>query len=177
MNMHEIEVVPYDASWSRQFEAARWLIDAAIVGLKARAHHIGSTAVAGLQAKPIIDILLEVETVAELDGYQRNFEAIGYECLGEFGMPGRRYYRKGGDERTHQIHAFDAGSPDVMRHIAFRDYLRAHPDVARQYGQLKQRVAMTCRHDISSYSEGKAEFVRTHERYALAWWQERSAGQ
>ncbi|UYG05508.1 GrpB family protein [Halomonas sp. LR3S48] len=169
MNMNHIVVVPYEESWARRFDEERCLIEEAVAGLHNRVHHIGSTSVEGLQAKPIIDILLEVADLQELDGRSRCFEAIGYECLGEFGLPGRRYYRKGGISRTHQIHAFEWGSLDAQRHLAFRDYLRAHPVVAREYGELKQRVAKVCRHDITRYSEGKADFVKLHEQRALAW--------
>ncbi|WP_240549237.1 GrpB family protein [Billgrantia antri] len=169
MNMNDIVVVPYEEGWARRFDEERWLIEEAVDGLQYRVHHIGSTSVEGLQAKPIIDILLEVADLKELDGRSCSFEAIGYECLGEFGMPGRRYYRKGGNSRTHQIHAFELGSADVQRHLAFRDYLRAHPVVAQEYGELKQRVAKACRHDITLYSEGKADFVKLHEQRALAW--------
>ena len=80
--------------------------------------------------------------LGQVDAARPGFEQIGYEYLGEFGIPGRRYLRKGGDERTHQIHVFaqsDTGA--IQRHLAVRDYLRAHPEKARQYGVLKQALA------------------------------------
>lgn len=105
-------------------------------------HHIGSTAVPGLAAKPVIDIMPVVRAVTEADECRADFEALGYEYLGEFGIPGRRYLRKGGDERTHQMHIF--ASDDVhaiARHLAVRDYLRAIPPARRLTARSKLELA------------------------------------
>ena len=76
----------------------------------------------GLKAKPVIDILPVVRDLEAVDALNRRFEAAGYECMGEFGIKGRRYYRKGGEERTHQIHIFAAANgKEIRRHLAFRD--------------------------------------------------------
>lgn len=88
--------------------------------------HIGSTAVPGLKSKPIIDILVAAKSLSLVDAKQSAFEGLGYEYLGEFGIAGRRYLRKGGDERTHQIHVFRfKDEHNLIRHLAVRDYLRA----------------------------------------------------
>ena len=124
--MQHITVVPYDPAWPGLYEAEAQAI-AGVLGQRLTAiHHIGSTAVPGLAAKPVIDIMPVVRAVTETDECRADFEALGYEYLGEFGIPGRRYLRKGGDERTHQMHIF--ASDDVhaiARHLAVRDYLRA----------------------------------------------------
>jgi GrpB-like predicted nucleotidyltransferase (UPF0157 family) len=130
-------------------------------------HHIGSTAVPGLAAKPIIDIVLEVSDLAALDAHNSQMEEIGYKPRGEFGIPGRRYFQKGGDNRTHHLHAFLRGDPNVVRHIAFRDYLRRHPEVAREYGDLKRRVARTCDNDVERYCDGKDAYVKRVEAMAV----------
>ena len=93
------------------------------------------------------------------------------QAMGEFGMQGRRYFRKdsGAGVRTHQVHAFAAGSPHLARHLAFRDYLRAHPETAREYGTLKLRLAESCRGDVEAYIAGKDAFVKDAERKALEW--------
>lgn len=83
---------------------------------------------------------------------------------------GRRYYRKGGAERTHQVQAFEVGSSGAVRHIAFKEYLKAHPSVAREYGELKLRVAAASKNDMSLYCEGKANFIEVHEQAAMSWW-------
>jgi GrpB-like predicted nucleotidyltransferase (UPF0157 family) len=105
-------------------------------------------------------------------------EALGYEAKGEFGIPGRRYFRKDDAEgiRTHQVHAFGAGSPGAARHLAFRDYMRAHPGIAREYGALKARLARAHPHDMQAYMDGKDAFVREHERRALLWADMRTHG-
>ena len=95
-----VRVVPYDSDWSRYFELERGRIEAALGDVVVALHHIGSTAVPGLLAKPVIDILLETSNLAELDRRTPDMEALGYEAKGEFGIAGRRYYRRD-DEREH----------------------------------------------------------------------------
>ena len=133
-------------------------------------HHIGSTAVKGLAAKPIIDIMPVVRDLAAVDMRQASFEAIGYEYLGEFGIAGRRYLRKGGNERTHQVHIFqDSDKMNIERHLAVRDFLRIHADIARQYGALKEVLARQYPYDIDGYCNGKDSFVKELEQKALSW--------
>ena len=97
--------------------------------------------------------------------------------MGEFGIAGRRYFRKGGDERTHQVHVFSADNVrDVERHLAVRDYLRAHADRAEAYGRLKRALAARFPSDIEAYCDGKDAFVKALERDALAWKRQSAAG-
>ena len=133
--------------------------------------HIGSTSVPNLKAKPIIDILLVVNDINELDTYSEQFERLGYEVMGEFGIKGRRYFRKGGDNRTHQIHAFQYNNiEEIERHLAFRDYLREHPEVCIQYGELKSQLAKQYPNDIDGYGDGKDDFVKSVEKDAIRWY-------
>lgn len=164
-----IEVVPYDPNWPRLFQEERDKLLETLGEIHIIPHHIGSTSVVGLAAKPIIDILLEVENVADIDAVPHLFEGLGYEVMGEFGIPGRRYYRKGGERRTHHIHAFQTQDPGLERHLAFRDYLAAHPDIMGEYASLKKEVAIACNNDITTYSAGKNDFVKYHEAQALLW--------
>ncbi|NBB81086.1 MAG: GrpB family protein, partial [Verrucomicrobia bacterium] len=120
----KIEVTPYRSRWASDFEIEKNAIRGAVGNVAVGVHHIGSTAVVGLAAKPIIDIMLEVGDLTELDACAGNIESLGYEALGELGISGRRYFRKGRDHRTHQIHAFQTSDPNLLRHLAFRDYLR-----------------------------------------------------
>lgn len=130
--------------------------------------HIGSTSVPGLKAKPIIDILLVVHNIAGLDHYSAQFETLGYEVMGEFGIIGRRYFRKGGDDRTHQIHAFQYDNVyEIERHLSFRNYLCQHPNIVQQYGDLKSELAIKFPNDIERYGDGKDEFVKQIEKQAL----------
>ena len=102
-------------------------------------------------------------------------EALGYEAKGEFGIAGRRYYRRDDErgDRTHQVHAFAFGNENIVRHLAFRDYMIAHPKIAEMYGDLKVRLAAHHPEDIGAYSEGKDAFVKEHLAKALLW---RAAG-
>jgi GrpB-like predicted nucleotidyltransferase (UPF0157 family) len=167
--MRQIVVVPYKDSWPKEFESEKDLIQRSVSCENMKIHHIGSTSVVGLSAKPIIDILVEVDNISELDGHNEEFETIGYECKGEFGIEGRRYFQKGGDNRTHQIHAFVAGSMGAIRHLAFRDYLIAHKEIADKYADIKYIAAKNCQNNIDLYCKSKNDFVVLHEKLALDW--------
>jgi len=166
-----IRVVQYDPAWPASFDAEARRIAEGVGSVAVRLHHIGSTAIPQTCAKPIIDILLEATSLVVLDRRAARFEALGYEAMGEFGIAGRRYYRldDGKGVRTHQVHAFEAGTADVVRHLAFRDYMRAHPAAAAQYGELKRGLAKRHPNDMAAYIAGKHAFVREHERRALCW--------
>lgn len=166
-----IRIVPHDPVWTIQYEQERVLLAEALGPGLLEIHHIGSTAVPGLAAKPILDILPVVRSLVEVDTRRTALEALGYEYMGEFGIPGRRYLRKGGDNRTHQVHIFENGNTaDILRHLAFRDYLRTHPAACAAYGALKQRLAKQYPDDIEGYCDGKNAFVKENERLALDWY-------
>ena len=173
----EVQVVPYDPSWPSRYRREAALLREALGDCLVEIHHIGSTSVPGLWAKPIIDILPVVTAVEEADRRRAALEALGYEYLGEFGIPGRRYLRKGGEHRTHQVHLFDRESRDeIRRHLAVPAYLRCHPDAARDYAQLKRRLARCFPRDIDGYCDGKDAFVKALERAALDWWETAGPG-
>jgi GrpB-like predicted nucleotidyltransferase (UPF0157 family) len=167
--MH-VRVVPYCCEWPLLFEQEATLICEVFGDELAEIHHIGSTSVPGLQAKPIIDMLPVVRQIERVGLFNGGMRTLGYEALGEFGIPGRRYFRKGGDDRTHQAHVFQVGDPGVERHLAFRDYLRAHPRVAADYGVLKAGLASQFPEDIDGYADGKNAFVKATEQEALRWY-------
>ena len=130
--------------------------------------HIGSTSIPNLKSKPIIDILISVNSLEDVDLKKNEFEKIGYEYMGEFGIKNRRYLRKGGDERTHQIHIFHKDDEfNLNRHLAFKKYLLNHPDVCKEYGDLKEKLALKFPYDIDGYCDGKEEFIKKHEALAL----------
>lgn len=136
-------------------------------------HHIGSTSVENLKAKPIIDIMLVIRDIEAIDKYNIQFEELGYECMGEFGISGRRYFRKGGDNRTHQIHAFQEDDKhNIVRHLAVRDYLRTHPEIVIAYGDLKAKLAFDYPKSIDDYCDGKEDFMRELEKEALLWYKQ-----
>ena len=168
--MH-VRVVPYRPEWPLLFAQEAEKIGKAFGAELLAVHHIGSTSVEGLAAKPIIDILAVVRDVNAIDAFAPAMEALGYEAMGEFGIPGRRYYRKGGENRTHQIHAFSKEDHwNIDRHLAVRDYLRVHPKEAQLYGNLKQHLAQQFPEDIERYCDGKDAFVKALEKRAYAWY-------
>ena len=169
MAQHVI-VTEYNPLWPQLYRQEAEQIRAILRDNCVAIHHIGSTAVVGLCAKPVIDIMPVVVRLARAAAQKKAFEAIGYEVLGEFGIAGRRYLRKGGDERTHQLHIFEQGADEqIERHLALRDYLRAHPQDAAVYGRLKRQLAQQFPWDIESYCDGKDDLVRKLEQAALQW--------
>ncbi len=161
-------MVPHDAKWRQEFQQEAKDISDALGTNVAAVHHIGSTAIPGIHAKPVLDLLLVVQDIGALDEKQARMEAMGYEALGEFGIPGRRYFRRDNPfgERTHQIHAFENGSPQIKRHLAFRDYMIDNPDAAQNYSDLKRELAAKYPDDIESYMDGKDEFIKEIDRRA-----------
>jgi len=166
-----VYLVPHDAKWAEAFARESAAVAGALGELLIAIHHIGSTAIPGIRAKPIIDMLAVVHALSPLDARTPLLEALGYEAMGEFGIPGRRYFRKddAGGNRTHQIHAFAAGSPQIARHLAFRDFLRAHPDDAARYEALKERLAQAFPSDIASYADGKDASIQEIGARAAEW--------
>jgi GrpB-like predicted nucleotidyltransferase (UPF0157 family) len=164
-----IEVVPYDPFWEVLFEQESSRIKDVIAEGLVDVHHIGSTSVPGLSAKPIIDMMPEVLNLDVLDDFNLAMEGLGYIVMGEFGIPGRRFYMKGLIDRTHHVHAFERGSEGLNRHLAVRDFLRDHFDEAAAYADLKMKLAAQFPHDNDGYCDGKHDFVQQLERRALRW--------
>jgi len=132
-------------------------------------HHIGSTSVKSLASKPIIDILMELPVLETLDQYTDQFKRVGYESMGESGIPARRYFRKCLEKRTHHVHAFKSGTDNAKRHLAFRDYLVSHPDIAKEYEFVKCSAAEKFNGDNAKYCELKNDFMVYHEKLTLQW--------
>lgn len=167
---HHIIVTEYNPLWTRMFEEEALKIKTILGENCIAIHHIGSTSIVGLAAKPIIDILPIVYNLEDVDKAATQFEKMGYEYMGEYGISGRRYLRKGGDERTHHIHIFSKKNVyDIERLLAVRDYLRSHPVACKQYADLKRKLANKYPYDNHGYCDGKEEFVKQLEKDALIW--------
>lgn len=165
-----VRVVAYDPAWKDAFRQEAGPVAEALGGNLIRLFHIGSTSVPGLEAKPVIDMLAVVASLSQADASRGAFETLGYTVMGEYGIQGRRYYPKGGDNRTHHIHLFRFDNVyAIERHLAFRDYLEAHEEVRRQYGALKMRLAALYPENIEGYMDGKDAFVKCKEQEALKW--------
>lgn len=154
-----IEVVNYKDEWRRMFESEAALIKQALGENCLVVHHIGSTAVPGLVAKPVIDILPVVKNIQQVDRAEAAMKKLGYEFKGEYGIPFRRYFQKGGDYRTHHVHVFEEGDSEIERHIKFRDWMRSHSDDREAYGALKMELASKYSNDRMAYCIGKDAFI------------------
>jgi GrpB-like predicted nucleotidyltransferase (UPF0157 family) len=165
----KVEVVPHDPTWRGKFEIESKLVALMLGENVVAIHHIGSTAIPNIYAKPIIDILVEVKDITLVDQCNAAIAALGYEVMGEFGIPGRRYFRKDNEigTRTHHIHTYEVNSPDIKRHLAFRDYMIAHPEDARKYSELKRQLANQYPHNIDRYMDGKDSLIKEMETKAL----------
>ncbi|MEM6585002.1 MAG: GrpB family protein [Pseudomonadota bacterium] len=162
--------VPHDPAWAGRFVAAKHELQEALGEVALAIHHVGSTAIPGIYAKPVIDVLIEATSLDALDQRASAMRARDYVPRGEKGISGRRYYPKDDREgvRTHHVHAFAKGSPHIERHLAFRDYLLAHRDVAARYCELKRNILKDWR-GLQDYIARKASFVVETEARALAW--------
>ncbi|MGP4068107.1 GrpB family protein [Halobacillus sp. B29] len=167
--MRRVQVNLYDETWPLRYEAERKKLERIFQSELIDIFHIGSTSVAGLKAKPVIDIMLIVKDIAWVDQRNQQMRMINYKPKGEHGMTGRRFFQIGGNQRTHHVHVFEQGDSNVTRHLAFRDYLRSHSEVRKEYGNLKQRLAMQFPNDLDSYIEGKSQFASEIEKKALEW--------
>lgn len=170
--LRKVEVCSYNEKWPLMFleeaEKLKLIFGNEILDI----YHIGSTSVRGLKAKPIIDIMPVVEDITLVDKYNEEMQNNGYEPKGENGLLGRRYFQKGGDNRSHHVHIYQVGSNEIKRHLAFRDYLQSHPSLKKTYGDLKERLAQQFPHDIESYINGKDRIAKEIEEKALEWFKE-----
>lgn len=137
--MRKMTVIPYDEAWVRQFSQEANILRELFGDELIDIHHIGSTAVPGLKTKPIIDMLPVVKDIARIDAYNEAMGQLGYVPRGEFGLEGRRYFPKGGDNRTHHVHMYQTGHPATKRHLAFRDYLRS-PRSGKRVWKLERKI-------------------------------------
>lgn len=168
--MRKVEVCSYQEKWPVLFQEEAERLSQLFGNELIAIHHIGSTSVPGLKAKPIIDILPVVKDISVVDRYNEEMQSLGYEPKGEFGLPGRRFFQKGGNNRTHHVHMFQDGNDEITRHLAFRDFLKSHPHIRKTYGELKESLAKQFPLDMESYINGKNAFVKEIERKALEWY-------
>ncbi len=166
----KIDLVPYTLEWETLFKAEAELLSKALGNTLQDIHHIGSTAIPGIVAKPIVDILPVVKDIHAVDQLTPSLEALGYEARGEFGIPGRRFFmKKQNGKRTFNVHIFEEGHPDIERHLRFRNYMRIHPEDAAAYSELKKELVIKFPDDIEQYCWGKEDFVKAIELKAFLW--------
>lgn len=153
-----VTLVPNSPLWAIEADALIADLGAAAPGVFIALHHIGSTAVAGLMAKPVIDLLAEAQTLSAIDAARPALEALGWRWRGENGVAGRRYLTRDDPvtgHRTAHLHIHAVGDPIIPWHLAFRDRLRAEPATAAAYGQEKARCAALHPNDSAAYAPCK----------------------
>lgn len=162
---------PYDRGWNDAFKAQATVLEACLGESLAALHHIGSTAIPGIMAKPIIDILVEAKSLAAIDARTHAMRDAGYEARGEYGVPERRYFSKPAQSAGalgFHVHGFGQGAPEALRHLRFRDYLLLRPDMAAQYSALKRSLGDGAGVLAADYQQRKAGFVQRVQTLALA---------
>ena len=157
-----VEIVPYSVEWPHLFELEAQRIQAACGDLLPVIEHIGSTAIPGMPAKPILDIMPGLRTHADGLRVIEPLQQLGYDYHGENGIPGRYYFGLRYEQRSvFHVHVFEIGAENWERHLLFRDTLRAHPEVAAEYAALKQALAVRFRDDRESYTDAKSAFIHS----------------
>jgi GrpB-like predicted nucleotidyltransferase (UPF0157 family) len=160
-----VEIVEHDPEWAQRFERERAQLTGIFDGRAVAIEHIGSTSVPGLCAKPIVDVLVGLRELELTDEQIAAMEERGYEYLGEFGLPGRLYFRR--HPRTHNVHVVAHGGEHWERQLIFRNALRSDPEELRRYDELKRRLAAEG-HPVRAYTELKTPFIREVEARARA---------
>lgn len=157
-----IAIVPYNAAWAEMFRSERELLLTRFDPATTLIEHVGSTAIPGLGAKPIIDILLGVCRLSEVESRIPELAGVGYEYLPEHeaAFPERRFFAKPTHRpRVFHLNAVETTSAFWQDHVLFRDFLRGHPEVASEYFRLKVRLAAQYGDDREGYTGAKAEFI------------------
>ena len=172
----EVIIVAYVPAWAARFREEASRIASVFGGELLSIHHIGSTSVPGMSAKPIVDIMPVVRDISKVETFNEGMIQLGYTPMGEYGIKGRRYFVKGAAVRTHHVHSYQPDNPEVNGHLDFRDYLIAHEDEAGQYAKLKTSLAAQHRYDMEAYTQGKAAFIKGVLANARTW-RLRSGGQ
>lgn len=161
MRTARVNVVPYDPEWRSDFEKIKRELDVALGNLALAVEHIGSTSVEGLSAKPCIDIDVVIKDRSHLPEVIERLANIGYIHEGDLGIAGREAfdYKDKPHLAKHHLYVCHASSPELRRHIAFRDYLRANPEAVKKYSRIKEEGAELFPFDIDKYIEYKSPFI------------------
>lgn len=165
-----VTLTPHDPAWAEMAAAEAERLKGALGGLLLAAHHIGSTAIPGIEAKPTVDLMPVVTDLETLEMRRADVEALGYLWRGEFGIQGRRYCVLERDgKRIFHVHFFAEGHPNITTQMVFRDYLRARRDEALAYEAIKREAAAAHPEDSLAYNDHKAEWIRECAERATVW--------
>jgi len=164
-----VELAPHSPDWAKRAVEESARLKEAVGGTLVVVHHIGSTSIP-------IDLMPLVQDLAALDARESAVRALGYDWYGEFGLAGRRYCKKDDPvmkKRQFNVHFYQFDNPGVQRHLVFRDYLRAHPAIAKEYEAEKVRAAALQPNDVLRYNDEKNDWIKRVEADALAWYEKR----
>ena len=161
MKTRKITVVPYDPLWERAFEEIAAELEAALGSLALSVEHVGSTAVAGMSAKPCIDVDVVIESYAVFDEVVRRLALVGYLHEGDLGIREREAfcYTDKPHLALHHLYVCPKDSPELRRHIAFREFLKANPWAVREYSAIKEEAARLFPHDVERYIAYKSPCI------------------
>ena len=161
MRTKKVIVLPYDSAWKDAFEEIKGEMEAALGDLILGIEHIGSTSVEGLSAKPCIDVDVIIEDYSAFADVVRKLEAIGYVHEGDLGIRDREAFRYSDKPHllAHHLYVCPKYSRELHRHLTFRDFLRSHPEAAKQYGQVKERAAQLLPDDMDKYIAHKSPCI------------------
>jgi GrpB-like predicted nucleotidyltransferase (UPF0157 family) len=167
-----IHLEPHNPEWAKQFELEKTRILQCLGasgngGVVWAIHHIGSTAIYSIQAKPVLDILLLLEPAPLEETHLLALGNLGYEYRGEAGIVGRQFFRT--NPRNRHLHAFPRNADEVKQHLLFRDYLNNHPSQAKRYEALKLELAAQFSQNREAYTSGKAALIRELLEQAAQW--------
>lgn len=173
----KMEVVGFQTIWKEMFRSEAQLLRFVFGENLTDMQHIGSTSIEGMRAKPTIDMLGIAESIQLIEERADEMRLAGYQSMGEYGLPGRRLFSKSVYFRDvdyrrplYNVHIYGRESAsEIERHLAFRDYLRAHPSRANEYAALKERLASESQWDEVAYMDGKDALVKKIEKEALEW--------
>jgi GrpB-like predicted nucleotidyltransferase (UPF0157 family) len=164
-----VEIVAYDPAWPVRFAELGRDLRAGLGEVALRIDHVGSTSVPGLAAKPIIDIQVSVADLEPLAAYRLPLERLGYVYRADNPERTKRYFREPPGRRRTHVHVRRAGSFSEQWALLFRDYLRAHVEVAAEYAAVKRRLALRFRNDRRAYVDAKGPLLWEIIRKADAW--------
>ncbi len=121
----KVRLSEFSEDWIRLFHEEANFLKTIFNDEIVRFEHFGSTSVPGMKAKPVIDMMCIVTSISKIDLFNDKMRSLNYDVAGDWGIPGRRLFRKGGENRTHHIHFYEINNPRIERHLVFRDYLKA----------------------------------------------------
>ncbi len=163
-------LAPHDPAWAEMAAAEGARLAGVLGETLIAAHHIGSTAIPGIAAKPVVDLMPVVHGLERLGARRCDIEALGYLWRGAFGIEGRRYCVLERDgKRVFHVHFYAEGNANIARQLAFRDYLLAHPDEAQAYETIKREAASAHPNNSMAYNEHKSGWIRACQQRAEAW--------